>query len=151
MDKKTEEKLFFALGQKVSLLNKAADLTKQIEVRSRQERINLGSLPADRQILLDRVEKCNRMIASCAASLPAEPRVRLEQILAGKVPSGECNTGEAEILRDSLKCLSLVRSILAESGLAIRRIRGERNRLQSRLSELRKKEPAPGGSMFHSV
>ena len=144
----TDEKLLFALEQKTLLLTKIADLTKQIEVKSKQKEIRLENLPTQRQILLNRVEKCNRMIDGCVKSLPEDSRERMRQILAGKIRPEECTPEETVLLRHSLKCLSLLRTILAENNIAVVRVRKERNRLQKAMSKLRKDSNA-SGSMFH--
>lgn len=148
-NEKEKAELLFALDQKTALLTRVADLTKQIEVRSRQKEIRLEDLPARRQVLLDRVERCNRMIGRCADSLDKEPQGRLRQILGGKLSPRECSGEEAVLLQRSVKCLSLLRSILAENEVAVVRVRSERDRLRNRLNDLRSSGAAAGGSMFH--
>lgn len=140
------EKLAFALEQKVLLLTKIADLTKQIEVRSRQKEIRLEDLPAQRQVLLDRVEKCNRMVESSVGVLPEESRGRMKRILDGNAGPEECSEDEAVLLQHSLKCQSLLRTILAENAVAVGRISGERDRLQKLLGGLRE---GGNANMFH--
>jgi hypothetical protein len=142
-----DEKLVFALEQKVLLLKKISDLTKQIEVRSKQKEIRLEDLPAQRQVLLDRVEKCNRMIDGCVEALPEESRGAMKRILEGKADPGECGPDDSAVLQYSLKCRSLLRTILAENSVAVGRISEERNRLQKLLGGLREHGNAAG--MFH--
>ncbi len=149
LDRKTEEKLAFALGQKVSLLTKISDLTKQIEVRSRQKEIDLEDLAAKRQVLMDRVKKCDGMIGRCAEALDEDSRARLRRIAAGEAPR-DCSPEETALLQLSRKSLALLRSIIAENSVAVACVRERRNRVRKRLSKLRESGNAAGGGMFHS-
>lgn len=150
MENDTNDKLIFALEQKKLLLTKIADLTKQIEVRSKQKEIQLENLPAQRQILLDRVEKCNHMADRCIASLSGERQEKMKRILSGQALPEECSPAEAKLRQDSLDCLALLRTILAENTVAVNRIRTERNRIQAHLSSLRR-EGISTHDMFHSL
>lgn len=145
----TNSKLEFALEQKELLLIKIADLTKQMEVRTKQKEIRLENLPAQRQVLLDRMEKCRLMIDVCVKALPEEERERMERILACEIPPEECGPDEQVLLKRSLKCLSLLRTVVAENSVAVGRVKKERDRLQKALSGLHR-NTGSAGVMFHS-
>lgn len=68
--------LLSCMEQKIILLTKTSDLTKQMEVRSKQEDIEMGDLAAQRQVFIDRLKKCESVIASCIDGLPEEQRER---------------------------------------------------------------------------
>lgn len=142
-------KLEFALKQKELLLIKIADLTKQMEVRTKQEEIRLENLPEQRQVLLDRIKKCCRMIDSCVEALPEEDQKHAKRVLACEITPEECRPGEQVLLERSQNCLSILRTILAENAIAVGRIKKERDRLQQTLSGLHKRTGS-AGDMFHS-
>mgnify|MGYP000634859864 CR=1 FL=1 len=142
-------KLEFALEQKELLLIKISDLTKQMEVRSKQQEIQMEDLPAQRQVLLDRIKKCCLMIDGYVDTLPEEERSRTKKILSCEIPQEECGPDEQVLLKRSLNCLSLLRTVVAENSIAVGRMKKERDRLQTTLSSLHKSTGSPS-DMFHS-
>ncbi|HHW45592.1 MAG TPA: hypothetical protein GXX17_01605 [Clostridiales bacterium] len=57
------ETLLTCMQQKLIFITQFSNLTKQMEVRSRQEDIDLGDLLQRRQNLLERIGKCDELIS----------------------------------------------------------------------------------------
>lgn len=137
------------MAQELILLTKISDLTKQIEVQSRQNDSRLDGLAGQRQLYIDRLKKCRQMIDRACASLPPEQCERQKKILAGRLPAEECSAGEARLLELGAKCGAVLRETLSADREARERLQRECDRTRAQLAALRKGTAAgkyPAGS-----
>ncbi len=127
------EQLLPCVRQQTVLLTRISDITAQIEVRSRQADIQLDDLPEQRQIFIDRLKKCNGLIAKTTAKLPETEQERLHKILRGTFSEENCRAEEQELLQCGIKNSNLLQNILAVDSEARGRISRECARLQKHL------------------
>ena len=134
--------LLSCMEQKIILLTKTSDLTKQMEVRSKQEDIEMGDLAAQRQVFIDRLKKCESVIGSCMDGLPEGQQKRQKKILSGDFPKGECSAAEAKLLGCGVKCRKILLDTLTMDKQVRERLQKECSRLQELLHTARKASPA---------
>ena len=137
-EKGPEDFLPQCMEQKLVLLTKISDVTKQIEVQSRQEEINLGDLADRRQVFIDRLKKCQNMIDAACRQLPPEQQERRKKILSGRFPEEECTPEEARLLKIGAKCGVVLQETLAMDREAHDRLQKECDRLQKLLHSSRR-------------
>lgn len=125
------------LDQKLVLLTKISDITKQLEVQSSQKDIQLGDLPEQRQVFIDRLKKCEQMIAESYQPMTGAPKERRKRILSGDFPKEECTAEETELLEYVHKCRNVLQKTLAMDQNARRLIQKECDRLQNLLHTAR--------------
>ncbi|XOQ46297.1 MAG: hypothetical protein ACFWUD_04615 [Thermocaproicibacter melissae] len=123
------------------LLNHILNLTKEIEVQSRQQMVDIGTLVDKRQVYIDRLKKCNAMIDAVCCEFPPEQCERMKKIVAGKLPQTECTEEEKKLCELAQKENEVLQKILALDREARSRLEAECNRIQARLRELQ--EPLP--------
>lgn len=133
------ERLLALWDQRTVLLTSVLDLTKQIEAQSRQEDIQLGDLPEQRQVYIDRLKKCNRAIDASAGKANPEDRARLKRILAANPDLTSCTQEERRLAAYARESRRLLDSILASDTEARRKIRLECDRLRKLARSSRKK------------
>lgn len=121
------------MEQKLLLLTKISNLTKQIEVQSRQKDIEIGNLPEQRQIYIGRLKKCEAIIHNTCCMLPVEKQERSRAILSGKAAQGSCTVEETEFLQYGVKCRGLLQDILSMDSICRKRLQKECDRLQKLL------------------
>lgn len=126
------------MEQKLILLTKISDITKQIEVRSRQKEISLGDLADQRQLYINRLKKCQQMIESACQCLPPERQERRRQILSGRFAEEDCTAEEAKLLVLGKKCRVVRQETLSMDAEARERLQKECDRLQKLLHSARK-------------
>jgi hypothetical protein len=128
------------MEQRLILLNNILDLTKQIEVQSREQMIDIGMLADKRQIYIDRLKKCNALIDAACREFPPEQCERLKQIVAAKLPQTECTEEEKKLYELAQKGNEVLQSTLALDREARNRLEAECNRIQARLRELQEQD-----------
>ncbi|WBY64338.1 hypothetical protein [Thermocaproicibacter melissae] len=129
------------MEQRLILLNHILNLTKEIEVQSRQQMVDIGTLVDKRQVYIDRLKKCNAMIDAVCREFPPEQCERMKKIVAGKLPQTECTEEEKKLCELAQKENEVLQKILALDREARSRLEAECNRIQARLRELQ--EPLP--------
>lgn len=130
------------MAQKVILLTRILNLTREIEVRSRQSEIKMDDVIERRQLYLDRLAKCHQMIGKTCAALPAEQCERQKKILAGRLPTEECSPEETHLLQLGAQCGTLLQKTLATDREARERLQCECDRARRRIADIRKEEAA---------
>lgn len=133
----SEEMLEECLKQKLVLLTRISDITKQIEVQSSQDEIELGDLPDQRQVYIDRLKKCEQMICESYASLKGKEQERRKRILSGDFLKEECSVEEARLLNYSIECQNMLQKTLAMDREARKLLQKECDRLQTLLQTAR--------------
>lgn len=134
----SNEILLKYLDQKLILLTRISDITKQIEVQSRQDDIQLDNLPDQRQVYIDRLKKCEQMINESLVPLSGEEKDRRKKILSGNFPKDECSDEEAKLLDYAMQCQNVLHRTLAMDVEARRLLQKECDRLQNLLHTARK-------------
>lgn len=132
------DKIKICLEQKEILLTKIFNLTKQLEARSRQPSIHYEDLPQQRQVYIDRLKKCEKLLSSCIAGLPKDEGSHVNKILAGDIPQCECAAEEQECCSCAAHIQSLLGSIVAMDNEILRNTKKERDKQQKRIKRLRK-------------
>lgn len=137
--KKTpEDFLPECMKQELILLTKISDITKQIEVQSRQENMNFGGLAASRQVYIDRLKKCRDLIEKACRQLPEDQQERRKKIISGRFPKEECTPEEVTLLELGKKFNAVLRQTLALDKEARVRLQQECDRLQKMVHASRK-------------
>ncbi len=96
------------LEQKVILLTQILNLTKQIEVRSKEPDIQLDDFLEQRGAYIVRVNKCDSLILNLTEEMPPEQQERLARVLHAEVPEKDCSEEELPLLKLSNDCTSLL-------------------------------------------
>ncbi len=134
------------LEQKKILLTKVMNLTKQIQVRSRQEEIDLEDFLEQRVPYMERAKKCDDLIAHIIQQFSPEEQERISKIQMGEIPEEECAEEELTVFRLSSECKKTFDRILFFNDSAYKSIQQQYESTRIRLNQLRKDEKRP--SMF---
>lgn len=130
------DQLSVCMKQKLVLLTKTADITKQLEVQSRQPDINtdgMNVLVDERQVYLDRLEKCCQFVKGTCGKLPEDKIPRVKQILSGKLPEGCCTPAERDLCQCGADCGAALQKAKKTDALARQALENECGRLQKLL------------------
>lgn len=98
------DQIIICLEQKEILLIKIMDLTKQIEVRSRQDKVFFEDFFKRRDTFMERVNKCERLITNLIAQLPQDQQERLKPLLNAKEGCPPYSKEEIRIFELSKNC-----------------------------------------------
>ncbi len=137
------------LEQKEVLLAKVMDLTKQIEVRTRQPEINLDDFLEQRVPYMKRVQKCDQLIASNVEQLEPEQQVRMKQVLDYEIPEAQCSEEELCIMKLRKSCDHLLQRINVLNKSSYDEIKKQYDFAREKLIQLRKEGKTP--NMFHNT
>lgn len=137
------------LEQKEVLLKKVMDLTKQIEVRTRQPEVNLDDFLEQRVPYMKRVQKCNWFIASNLKQLEPEQQVRMKQILDYEISEDQCIEEELCIMKLAKNCDHLLQRINVLNKSSYDEIKRQYDFAREKLIQLRKEGKTP--NMFHNT
>ena len=138
-EKKTPEDFFpECMKQELILLTKISDITKQIEVQSRQEDMHLDGLAESRQVYIDRLKKCRNLIEKACRQLPLDKQERRKKIISGRFPKEECTPEEVKLLELGKKSYAVLHETLALDEEARERLQQECDRLQKMVHASRK-------------
>ena len=98
------DQIIICLEQKKILLTKIMDLTKQIEVRCKQKTISLESLFEQREGLMRRADKCDRLNENQINQLPPEERAYMRSLLQAKDETPPRTEEEQKVLQLAKSC-----------------------------------------------
>lgn len=132
------KEILTCLEQKVILLTEILNLTKQIEVRSKEPDIELDNFLEQRGAYIVRVNKCDNLISRLSKELPAEQKNRLQQILHAELSQKECNDEELLLLNLSKDCTSLLQRAAVLDKSARDAIQEQCNELREKINQTRK-------------
>lgn len=91
------ELALLCLEQKNVIVKEVMDITKRMEEESLKEEINLDSLIAERQSRIDRIKKCDQMLASTTDGLEESERERIQGIVNGSNSADFLNPNEEKM------------------------------------------------------
>ena len=132
------DKIKICLVQKKILLINIFNLTKQLEARSMQPNIRYEDLPQQRQVYIDRLEKCEKLLSAYIDGIPAGENSRVEKILSGDIRQCECTADEQDYCKYGTQIRSLLNGIVAMDNEILRNTKKERDKQQKRIKHLRK-------------
>ncbi len=141
-EKTPEDFLPECMEQELILLTKILDVTKRIEVQSREKEIRLDGLAESRQVYVDRLKKCRQMLSAACLSLPPAESERRRKIISGRFPKEECTPEEAMLLELGRKCSAVLDETLKTDCEARARLQRECDRLQELVRVSRRSSPA---------
>lgn len=99
--------IMVCLEQKEILLTQILNLTKQIEVRCNEPEVELEHFLDQRSLLMQRVDKCNDVIAHQLSELTPAQQSRSKLLLALKIDKQDCSDEERAALELVARCNSL--------------------------------------------
>jgi hypothetical protein len=141
-----ENEIITCLEQKVILLTKVLDLTKQIQVRSRQDDIKLDNFLELRGSFMQRVKKCDDLFSKLTEQMPPEQQERMMRILNSAIAEQDSTKEELLILALSKKCNTLLQRTDSLNTSAYEAIKEQWESVKEKLYQLRKEGKTP--SMF---
>ncbi len=130
------EEIRICLEQKSILLTQILNLTKQIEVRSNEPEIKLEHFLDQRSGLMQRVDKCNHLIAFQLSQLPEEEQVRVCSVLDLTAKESDCTEEEKAALKLVKKCDSLYRRAAALNQSANNALKRQYETVKGKIKEL---------------
>lgn len=140
------EEIRICLEQKSILLTQILNLTKQIEVRCNEPEVKLEHFLDQRGGLMQRVDKCNSLIASLLTQMPPEEQARIRSVLNMTIKENECSEEERAALKLVGKCNSLFQRAAALNQSASEAMKQQYEDVKSKIKET---NPAgKGQSMF---
>lgn len=145
------DEIIACLEQKVLLLTKIWNLTKQIEVRCTQQEVELDQFLELRGIYIDRVKKCNSLIQKLTKNLPAEQQERLTRLLQpDAIQDDQCGSDEErKILKLSRDCADILQKAGALDQIARETLQKQCTELQEKINQLRKDEK--GQNIYRNI
>jgi len=132
------KEILTCLEQKVILLTEILNLTKQIEMRSKERDIELDNFLEQRGAYIVRVNKCDDLILSLSESLLPEQQKRLQQILHSELSEEECSKEELPLLKLSIECTELLQRTAVIDKSARDAIQEQCNELREKINLTRK-------------
>lgn len=125
------------LEQKVILLTEILNLTKQIEVRSKELDIEMDNFLDQRGAYIVRVNKCDDLILHLSKELSVEQQNRLQQILHAELSEKECSEEELALLQLSKDCTTLLQKAAVIDKSARDAIQEQCNELRVKINQTR--------------
>jgi hypothetical protein len=137
------------LEQKVILLTEILNLTKQIEVRSKEPDTELDDFLNRRGIYISRVNKCDHLILSLSQTLPAQQQERIRKILHDELSEQECSEEELVLLQLSNNCTALLQRAAVIDQSARDAIQAQCDDLREKINQARKN--GNQSSMYNNI
>ena len=135
----SNDQIIACLEQKVILLTKILDLTKQIEVRCTQPDIVLDNFLTQRGAYMERIDKCDRLIRSLISQLPDEDdQKRLRQLIDAKEEVQVFSEEEKTIVHLCKECRSLIQHATAIDRCANQSLKKQYDSLKDKINASRK-------------
>lgn len=129
-------------------MEKINNLSRQMGALSNKPDFDLEDLPQQRQIYIDRLGKCNKLIDKLISQLSSEEQEHMNQILSARLRKDDCSSEEAILFDCGVKCRALLRDTLAVDRETIKKVQQERDRFLELSTRSRRKSQA--ASLFHS-
>ncbi len=125
------------LEQKVTLFTDMLNISKKIEVQTRQDQVILDDLLAKRKTLMDRIDKCNALIGRELGYLPEAQRLHWQTMLQDKYDAA-VDEGEKIICALVNKSHELCLKIADLNRVANDNLKRQRDDLKKRLKGTKK-------------
>ena len=111
------------------------NLTKQIQVRCKQEELQFENLLEERKTYIDRIAKCNTLIASVLEQCEGAQKERLETLLAASSAAIATTEEEKKLLQYSITANKNIQKTLSMDHATIAAMRKERDQLQQVITQ----------------
>ncbi len=134
---KTIDFIIICLEQKKLFIKDILDITKQIEVQSRQEEMEMDELVTQRQVKIDRLKKCDNLIDEKVKTLDKKQREKWEKLVIGKA-DGFDNDDEQKAFAIMLSAKEMLGRINTLDNKAKENLQKQYEEAKRHLSELRK-------------
>ena len=134
--------LLTCLRQRVILMTGILDLTKQMEVQSKQNIPQMDDLLRQRQACMDRIDKCNALIQKEAASLQLDGYASLPHLLAGDAEQAVSDE-DFEICSLVQTNRELLHSTITIDANAVQRIQEQKEFMRGKVNNLRFARSSP--------
>lgn len=128
--------LLTCLRQRVILMTGILDLTKQLEVQSKQDAPQMDDLLRQRQACMDRIDKCNALIQKEAAALQLDGYTSLSHFLEGD-PEQAVSDEDFEICSLVQTNRELLRSTITIDANAVQRVQEQKEFTRGKVNDLR--------------
>ena len=132
------ENLLVCMEQKAILLTHILDITKEIQVRCKQEELVFDNLFEDRQAYIDRVAKCNKLIENILEACEPKEKAHLEQILEADANAKATGSEENRLLQYSITANKHLHKILSIHKATLCKLHQEHEELQELLGKEQK-------------
>lgn len=137
------------LEQKVILLTKIMDLTKQIEIRCMEPDIQLDHFMDDRESFMKRVDKCDVMIRNQIQLLSDEEQAKTNQILSLAVSEADLSEEELKAFQLQQKCNLLFQRAASLNRSAMQAMESQYDEVKKKIKQLRKPKNNDGLFLPH--
>lgn len=137
------------MEQKIVLLKRIRQLSKEIELHCGEPDRDPSELPGERQIFFDRLKKCEALLSAQIGRQLPEDRERLRKVFAEGGRDSAQGPQELALYESGVTCRTLLRDILAMDSVSIQRMKTERNRLKELLHQ--KKQSGDGKLSFYPL
>lgn len=134
---KTIDFIIICLEQKKLFIKDILDITKQIEVQSRQEEMEMDDLVTQRQVRIDRLQKCDNLIDEKVKTLDKKQREKWEKLVVGKA-DGFDNDDEQKAFALMLSTKEMLERINTLDNKAKENLQEQYEEAKRQLAELRK-------------
>ena len=129
--------IIVCLEQKKIFIKDILDITKQIEVQSRQEKMEMDDLVTQRQTRIDRLKKCDNLIDEKVKTLDKNQREKWEKLVVGKA-DGFDNGDEQKAFALMLSTKEMLERINTLDNKAKENLQEQYEEAKRQLAELRK-------------
>ncbi len=129
--------IIVCLEQKKIFIKDILDITKQIEVQSRQEKMEMDDLVTQRQTRIDRLKKCDNLIDEKVKTLDKNQREKWEKLVVGKA-DGFDNDDEQKAFALMLSTKEMLERINTLDNKAKENLQEQYEEAKRQLAELRK-------------
>ena len=141
------EEVIICLEQKKLFITDVMDLTKQIEVQSNQEDMELDNLLEQRQAKIERMMKCDDLIQDKIGELDSQQQEHWEKIINGE----QCSL-ENEVEKKASEHVEVIKELTKRTvelqKIAMDNLKAQYEEARDKLSEIRKNN-APNQNIFN--
>lgn len=137
------QKILECIKQKKILLEKVMEISSRMESLSKMPHPDPENLPLERQVYIDRLKKCEQLIADQINQLSSNEQTRIRDLLSSSLKKADCTAQELELWEYGNSCRTLLRSIIAADQVSMERFREESQRLQQLVNQSRSKQSGP--------
>ena len=144
------DKITECLNQKVVLLTKIVNITKQIEVQSKNEDMFLDDLLVERGSCIERFNRCNLLVKQQAEMIKADDSSFFEQ-LTRSLLGEDTGVKELTVLTElSRECSNLYNRSQEINAQAQRNLVEQFESMKTTLRNQRNTESFQNGNLFHN-
>jgi len=136
------------MKQKKVLLEKIMELSSRMESLSKLPHPDPENLPQERQVYIDRLKKCEQLLAIQINQLSSNEQTRMKNVLSSSLKKADCTAPEWELSECGRICRALLRSIIAADQVSMERFREESQWLQQNINQSRSNQ---NGFMFYKT